>query len=136
MITMIGLAVGIDYALFIVDRYREERRRGRPKQTGDRDRRGHREPGRPLLRRHCRDRAARACSCCPTTLFRSLGAGAILVVPSPLLATLTLVPAVLESARRPIEWPRRRPTNATTVAQKHRTRQTSTRLLGVVSRRS
>ena len=28
MITMIGLAVGIDYALFIVSRYREERRRG------------------------------------------------------------------------------------------------------------
>jgi len=28
MITMIGLAVGIDYALFIVERYREERRRG------------------------------------------------------------------------------------------------------------
>ena len=31
MITMIGLAVGIDYALFIVERYREERRRGLPK---------------------------------------------------------------------------------------------------------
>ncbi len=31
MITMIGLAVGIDYALFIVSRYREERRRGWPK---------------------------------------------------------------------------------------------------------
>lgn len=31
MITMIGLAVGIDYALFVVDRYREERRRGAPK---------------------------------------------------------------------------------------------------------
>ena len=31
MITMIGLAVGIDYALFIVERYREERRRGRAK---------------------------------------------------------------------------------------------------------
>jgi RND superfamily putative drug exporter len=30
MITMIGLAVGIDYALFIVERDREERRRGRP----------------------------------------------------------------------------------------------------------
>ena len=27
MITMIGLAVGIDYALFIVERYREERAR-------------------------------------------------------------------------------------------------------------
>src|SRR5215203_2252061 len=31
MITMIGLAVGIDYALFVVSRYREERRRGRSK---------------------------------------------------------------------------------------------------------
>ena len=28
MITMIGLAVGIDYALFVVSRYREERGRG------------------------------------------------------------------------------------------------------------
>ena len=45
MITMIGLAVGIDYALFIVERYREERRRGRPQAGGDRDRRGHREQG-------------------------------------------------------------------------------------------
>src|SRR5215211_2370209 len=31
MISMIGLAVGIDYALFVVDRYREERRRGAAK---------------------------------------------------------------------------------------------------------
>ena len=29
MIFMIGLAVGIDYALFIISRYREERARGR-----------------------------------------------------------------------------------------------------------
>ena len=29
MITMIGLAVGIDYALFVIERYREERRHGR-----------------------------------------------------------------------------------------------------------
>ena len=28
VITMIGLAVGIDYSLFIVSRYREERQRG------------------------------------------------------------------------------------------------------------
>ena len=32
MVTMIGLAVGIDYALFVVERYREERRGGYPKQ--------------------------------------------------------------------------------------------------------
>ncbi len=36
MITMIGLAVGIDYALFIVERYREERRRGAAKHRRDR----------------------------------------------------------------------------------------------------
>ena len=28
MVTMIGLAVGIDYSLFIVSRYREERKKG------------------------------------------------------------------------------------------------------------
>ena len=33
MITMMGLATGIDYALFIVSRYREERRRGRDRQS-------------------------------------------------------------------------------------------------------
>ena len=62
MITMIGLAVGIDYALFIVSRYREERRRGRRQARGDRDRRRHRQQSRPLLRRHRRAGAARACS--------------------------------------------------------------------------
>ncbi len=31
LITMMGLAVGIDYSLFIVSRYREERQRGREK---------------------------------------------------------------------------------------------------------
>ena len=31
MITFMGLAVGIDYSLFIVSRYREERRRGHDK---------------------------------------------------------------------------------------------------------
>ena len=31
IISMMGLAVGIDYSLFIVSRYREERKRGRDK---------------------------------------------------------------------------------------------------------
>lgn len=31
IITMMGLAVGIDYSLFIVSRFREERAKGRPK---------------------------------------------------------------------------------------------------------
>ena len=39
MITMMGMAVGIDYSLFVVSRYREELARGRGKDGRDRDRR-------------------------------------------------------------------------------------------------
>ena len=59
MITMIGLAVGIDYALFVVERYREERRHGAAKHRRDRDRRRHRQQGGALLRHDRRPRAAR-----------------------------------------------------------------------------
>ena len=62
LISMMGLAVGIDYSLFIVSRYREERH------TWTREARGHRgfgrdrEPG-GVLQRH--DRGARAgWACC------------------------------------------------------------------------
>ena len=56
ILTMMGLAVGIDYTLFIISRYREERAR-RPRE--DRRHRGHRRHRQPrhLLQRH--DRRAR-----------------------------------------------------------------------------
>jgi RND superfamily putative drug exporter len=44
----------------------------------------------------------------PTTLFRSLGAGAILVVLVALLATVTLLPALLAISGSRLDWPRRR----------------------------
>ncbi len=53
MITMMGLAVGIDYSLFVVSRYREERQRGRQKLAANRGHRGHGQPGR-VLQRHDR----------------------------------------------------------------------------------
>ena len=98
MISMIGLAVGIDYTLFIVERYREERRRGRPKPEAIEVAGGTASkavlfsgmtvfrPARPVM--------------IPTTIFRSLGLGAVLVVVVAVLAMLTLIPAML-SARRP-----------------------------------
>ena len=64
--SLLGLAVGIDYSLFIVGRFREELARG-----GERRRR-RRDDGRPrragdLLQRHRRDgRASPACSCSRT----------------------------------------------------------------------
>ena len=59
MVTMIGLAVGIDYSLFIVSRYREERKKGFAKldAIGAAGRDG--EPRRLLQRPDRRPRAAR-----------------------------------------------------------------------------
>jgi RND superfamily putative drug exporter len=96
IITMIGLAVGIDYSLFIVSRYREERANGLDKL----------------------DAIARTCATAtravffsgltvvvaltgmlllPNTIYRSIGLGAILVVIVAVGASVTLLPAVLAS---------------------------------------
>ncbi|MCH8051372.1 MAG: MMPL family transporter [Chloroflexi bacterium] len=94
VITMMGLAVGIDYSLFIVSRYREERGKG--------------------LEKHAAIHAAASTASravffsgmtvvfsllgmllVPSTIFRSLGAGAIIVVVVSIGVTLTLLPAIL-----------------------------------------
>jgi RND superfamily putative drug exporter len=94
MITMMGLAVGIDYSLFIVSRYREERLRGLTPQ----------EAIAATSRTASRAVFFSAVTVVlallgmlliPTTIFRSLAGGAILVVIATLAASLTLLPAVL-----------------------------------------
>jgi putative drug exporter of the RND superfamily len=94
MMVMIGLAVGIDYSLFILGRYREERRKGFDKSTA-------------IL--HAGETASKAVFfsgmtvvialfgmlIVPSNLFNSLGTGAIIVVIVSVLATLTLLPALL-----------------------------------------
>lgn len=105
IITMLGLAVGIDYSLFVIARYREER--------------------------HGFDRYAAIAVACgtaskavlfsgmtvvfalagmffvPLTVFKSIGAGAILVVIAAISATLTLIPAMLGLLGDKIDWPRK-----------------------------
>lgn len=94
MITMMGLALGIDYSLIMVQRFREEL-----------------TPGRPVL-----DAVTVAGSTAnravlfsgitvvislvgllivPSTIMRSLGIGAIIVATMSVIASLTLLPAVL-----------------------------------------
>ena len=94
MITMMGLAVGIDYSLFIVSRYREERGRGREKldairATGATASRAVFFSGMTVVL------ALIGMVLVPTTIFQSLGLGSILVVVAAVLASLTLLPAVL-----------------------------------------
>ena len=94
MIAMMGLAVGIDYALFIVSRFREERAAGTERieaivRAGD-------TAGRAVLFSGITVVVALiGMLIVPMSVFLSLGAGAILVVLVALAASLTLLPAAL-----------------------------------------
>ncbi len=93
-ITMIGLAVGIDYALFIVARYREERVRGHDKleaigRTGATANRAVFFSGLTVIL------ALVGMLFVPNTIFRSLAIGAILVVLFAVTASMTLLPAAI-----------------------------------------
>ena len=94
MITMIGLAVGIDYSLFIVARYREERLHGRDKleaiaHSGATASRAVFFSGMTVVL------ALLGMLIIPTTIFRALAAGAIFVVIVAVGAAMTLLPAIL-----------------------------------------
>ena len=94
MITAMGLALGIDYSLFIVSRYREERRRGLEKidaiaAAGATASRAVFFSGMAVVL------ALFGMLIVPTTLFTGLAIGAILVAIAAVLASLTLLPAVL-----------------------------------------
>ncbi len=94
MITMIGLAVGIDYSLFIISRFREEMDRGLSVQEAVA--RAGETAGRTVLFSGLTVVIA-LCGMfiIPMGFFQSLGLGAILVVIIEMAATLTLLPAIL-----------------------------------------
>ena len=94
MVTMIGLAVGIDYSLLIIARFREEMDRGLDKLEAA-ERAGS-TAGRTVLFSGVTVMIA-ICGMLivPFLFFQSLAIGAILVVAVALAATLTLLPAVL-----------------------------------------
>ena len=94
MVTMIGLAVGIDYSLLIISRFREEMDRGLDKLEAA-ERAGS-TAGRTVLFSGVTVIIA-ICGMLivPFLFFQSLAIGAILVVAVALAATLTLLPAVL-----------------------------------------
>jgi RND superfamily putative drug exporter len=118
MITMIGLAVGIDYTLFIVFRYREERRRGHEKLDaievagGTATRAVLFSGGTVIL-------ALMGMFLIPLAIFHSLGAGAVLAAVVAVAGTLTLVPAMLGLLGDKIDWPRKPRYDAATVAAQH-----------------
>ncbi len=105
MVTMIGLAVGIDYSLFIVSRYREERKKGFDKleaigAAGATANRAVFFSGLTVVL------ALSGMLIIPTTIFRALAGGAIIVTVASLAASMTLLPALLSVLGDRINWPR------------------------------
>ncbi len=103
IITLIGLAVGIDYSLFIVQRFREERARGREKIEAITT------AGATASRTVFFSGMAVAIALAgmlimPDPVFRSFAVGAILVVGATVLAALTLLPAVLGLLGDRVNW--------------------------------
>jgi RND superfamily putative drug exporter len=112
LISMMGLAVGIDYSLFIVSRYREERRKGGDKlraigRSGATANRAVFFSGLTVVI------ALSGMLLVPTTIFLGLAGGAIIVVLVSVAASMTLLPAVLGLLGTPakrlgadwLDWP-------------------------------
>lgn len=116
IIPMIGLAVGIDYALFVVERYREERRRGAAKHDAI-EIAGSTASRAVLFSGMTVALALAGLFIAPTNDYRSISIGAILVVAVAVIATLTLVPALIALLGDKLDWPRRRTYNAETAAR-------------------
>ena len=94
MLIGMGLALGIDYSLFILSRFREERLAGREKL--DAIETAGATAGRAVLFSGIAFVLAMlGLLLVPSTIFRSLAAGAILVAVVSVIAALTLLPAVL-----------------------------------------
>lgn len=103
MITMIGLAVGIDYTLFIVERFREERAAGVDKvdaivMAGDTASRAVLFSGMTVVI------ALAGMFIVPSTIFQGMAIGAITVVIAAVAIALTLLPAILSLLGDRVNW--------------------------------
>ena len=97
MLTGMGLALGIDYSLFVVSRYREERLRGLAKEDAI-ARAGATASRAVLFSGSTFVVALVGMFIVPTSILRSLALGAILVGIVSVAAALTLLPALLSVA--------------------------------------
>lgn len=138
MITMMGLALGIDYSLVAVQRFREELSKGATVReavevTGGTANRAILFSGVTVLI------SLLGLLIVPSTIMRSLGAGAIIVAIMSVITALTLLPAVLRllghrvnKGRIPTAHPGREPRRWTAIARTITARPVAAALAGAV----
>ena len=106
MVTMMGLALGIDYALFIIERYREQRTRGYSKQRSIEIAGG--TAGKAVVFSGLTVILALiGVTFVGINIFYSLGLGAVIVVAIAVLLTTTMLPAMISLLGDRINWPRK-----------------------------
>lgn len=106
IITVLGLAVGIDYAHFIVDRYREFRARGSERREAI-ELAGATASKSVVVSAGTVIFALAGLWLVPNNIFRSLRFGAVIVVAATVLVSLTLLPAMPSLVGDRINWPRK-----------------------------
>ena len=103
LVLLMGLAVGIDYSLFIVSRFREERAAGRPKLEAIRA--ASNTTGRAVLYAGVTVMVSlTGLVLTGDELFIGMGIGAIIVVLFAIVLSLTLLPAVLSLLGDGVNW--------------------------------
>ncbi|RIH81197.1 Heme uptake protein MmpL11 [Calidithermus terrae] len=116
VITMLGLGAGIDYALIMVNRFREELARGRPPREAAAL--TTRTAGRAVAFSGLTVAVAMASLFIPDlTFIRSMGLGGVLAIFLTVLASVTAVPALLALLGERVNWPRRFALGATSSGQ-------------------
>ena len=106
VVSMIGLGVGVDYALFVVSRYREARARGLDATAAAREARdaaGHSV----LLSGVTVAVGFLALFLVRAPFLHAIAIGGVLVVVAAVAAAMTLLPTLLTLSGRALDWPRR-----------------------------
>lgn len=115
MVTMLGLALGIDYALFIIERYREQRTLGYSRQRSIEIAGG--TSGKAVVFSGLTVILALiGVTFVRINIFFSLGLGAVIVVAIAVMLTTTMLPAMLSLLGDRINWPRKNYHSASAVA--------------------
>ncbi|MGY1855438.1 MMPL family transporter [Modestobacter sp. SYSU DS0290] len=111
LVGLIGLGVAIDYSLLVVFRWREERAAGAD--DADAVRTAMRTAGRAVVFSGVTVAISLlSLVVLPLPFLRAVGFGGLFIPLVSVLVALTLLPAVLASVGRRLEWPRREPPTA------------------------